>query len=563
MNRVVVGLLSLVISVIILVVSFNIWHNWLITIGTGIGLVIVLYMSRLFIFKAKKPSSNEIDNVYYVGFLFTIGMLIFTTHEISAQPSDEWKNFIPFFTIGLSATAIALFMRLVLLSIYSSDDNEDDQKAIEFMRRLATLSEDFGNVSDNISTLAKNTQQRAGQLANTFDEFDKDIQTLKQKLKDASTTIDAFADHSQNHMQVFYKRLDTATAQFDQHLAQQLDASVKRNQAHAQALGKVFSDAAIAFDQHLDEQLEASVKHNQAHAQALGKVFSDAAIALDQHLDEQLAKSTEKFDAHMAEASRASLEKTAALVDAATQAFASAIDRVIAEANRIRQEAETISFKEAADAIEKLTAAASTTQERAEKIANRLESLDRLEKVLAQIDKTADGLAGIAQSAGASTAALSSLGESASRSAASLDAQFVELRKTLEESIADVARRVSRLAGQLESDADAIGHVAGTTDELGGTLEKFKQLADACSASLGRLLPVLADFKPGQPPDSFGTADEAFRLLAQIAETLRKIADRQTQLDNTLRSLQVASETLVQRQLEANGPPFPRHFKAK
>jgi hypothetical protein len=403
-------------------------------------------------------SDNDIDGVYYYGFLITLGTLAVTIVAVGViigidpeSLSRHLTKIVPQFGFGLLATGLALLARLRLLGKDEEARAKPDvyQSAERLAGKIDKLVYRFDAVSQKIGNLADQAQARSDSLLAAYDVAETQ----------------------------FHERLDKAAALFGQRLR-----------------------AGEAQFKQVEDELDAAAKRAQAQGQQMELEFQQAAA---------------QFSQYLAQAAQESLAQTGAAIGLSVEPFGRAVAQLAAEAGRLRPEMETVSFdaaakrleafvwamegalgsaqaaadasgQNAAAAIRTLAAAAQETHDLAARVADNLGRLEGLDGLVAQIGQVGQGLEKIALDAGRSGDSLRDFGLGA-REAASASAE---------------------LGRRLDNVADSFTQTANANRD---TSEILARLADTSRATHALALGIAA--RLDKKPWYLKTVGEAWRDL--------------------------------------------------
>jgi len=122
--------------------------------------------------KKKLLSPSEIDSVYYFGFLVTVITLVSTAIAIGiAAKLPELKWILLQFGLGLIATGIALFARLMLMTKSTSEVELDVVESSKLLVAAVTnVSGEFDNASYLVKSFFDQLQIRMNDLVRTTEE---------------------------------------------------------------------------------------------------------------------------------------------------------------------------------------------------------------------------------------------------------------------------------------------------------------------------------------------------------------------------------------------------------
>ena len=349
-----------------------------------------LSLYHLALFRKRLLTPTEIDSVYYFGFLVTVVTLVSTAISLGlATTTPNLRWILLQFGLGLVATGYALFARLHLISKSTSTAE--------------------GDVVNSTEKLAKNVERVAG-------EFDK-----------AAFQVAAFVEQTERRLTQLVDQTSNSFSDLEHRTASK------------------FASAEAKFEQRM-------VEAQNAFNQALAKSASLA------------------------------LERAAGVIDQATKNFSSAISAVMEEIIRIQSEAEGISFSKAseritqfstemelsitsistatneavkagASSVAELAATFNKTARLATEITKKLDSLDRLNELIASIQNASVAISGIAKTSVEAESALSSLAVKTALAEQGIrEGVIVPLENTsFAKVLGDVESRLST-AGQLMSD---------------------------------------------------------------------------------------------------------------
>jgi hypothetical protein len=557
-------------------------------IGFGISFAtVVIYHVQLY--RKNNPTTFEIDSIYYFGFLITILTLASTIIYIglNGNIAQHRVQIVIQFGFGLFATAYALLARLHLLGKQENDSKPDTTQATDQLtHKIELLNSRFDSLGQSITTLAGSAQARSQSLLETFERTETQF---NERLNRTAGLFEqsALASHAKLKLAV-----------------NELEAATQRAQAREQQLETEFNQASQKFNTHLAETSKASLEKTAGAIEKATERFSDAINALiknTQARELQQAQAfevaVEKFNAHLAETTKDSLEKTSKLIG-------QAVSDLSAEIERLQNEAQSLSFKEAAQnlasfiksmetslgsvqsavdtasqnaaaAIHKLTAAARDTHVLAVEIDQNLDSLKNLDRMVAQIRNAGEGLDQLAHRATQSGDSLQGLGGTAQRTA-SFVGQFAQATDAAANSLApmptvnreaiesivkltgttrdthalalqiaaslDNLKGLEKLAANIEQAGQGLERVSAGAAQSGGALLGLAQNAREATSNSGELNQQLRGTAAAlnQVTNASGVAIQG---IEGLAHTTRKTHDMAVEISESLKVLGAATQT--------------------
>lgn len=97
-------------------------------------------------------TSDDVDSVYYLGFLVTIMTLVASAISLSMESGPpRLSSIVLHFASGLAATAVALYSRIMLLADMSKDSDEEERAAAKVLAGTEQLADRLSQASGAMS----------------------------------------------------------------------------------------------------------------------------------------------------------------------------------------------------------------------------------------------------------------------------------------------------------------------------------------------------------------------------------------------------------------------------
>lgn len=551
--------------------------NNLAIFGGGILVASAIYWHYRRTSRKVPLSDSDIDGVYYFGFIITIVTLVCTILHV-AYINDISKystQIITQFGLGLAFTAGALICRMFLLFDQEKKTAQNAAQATDQLtQKIELLTDHFDLLSQSITALADNANTRSLSLLKTFENTETQFKT---RLNNTSAAFEKSAKINEAKLDQATKELETAT-QMAQRREQQLELELK--QATEQFNNELKKVTKLSFDKTSDTIDKATARFSEA---------TDTLIKNTQDRELQQAKAfaaaLEEFDLHLARSTKSSLEKTADLINQAAAPFTQAATGLGTEIERLKLEASTLDFGEAsrnlggfikametslgsiqstvdtasqnaAEAINKLTAAARDTHVLAVEIDQNLDSLKNLDRMVAQIRNAGEGLDQLAVRATQSGDSLQGLG-GAAQGAANQAGQFAQMAETAINSLApmpavnrEAIESIAKLTSTARETHALALQIAASLDNL-RNLEKLVAHIDQAGMGLERVSAGAAQ-SGGALSGLAHTTRETMAASKELSEHLHGTSVSLTQLTEVNRNASVSIAKLTDTSLKTH-----------
>lgn len=249
----------------------NVAQVWVTVYPVSIMLIyagIVLYNRR-----AQLREDQSGDNLYYLGFLFTLVSLSFALYQFNGE--DATAKIIENFGIALATTITGLVLRVCFNQMRTDPAGTEREARMELADAAAQLRTDLLEVTQTMkSTLTAVVQQTAEAMMDYGKHFDQAAETIIAKTDEAHA---AFIENS--------KKLNQTTGKFVQGV-EALLARIDNIQAPADLIGSKLEPAIELITQAADE-IRQRAKGDERIVTQLGKLIENA-ITASQHLEEKV-----------------------------------------------------------------------------------------------------------------------------------------------------------------------------------------------------------------------------------------------------------------------------------
>ncbi|MEI7868820.1 MAG: hypothetical protein WCI11_13090 [Candidatus Methylumidiphilus sp.] len=489
------------------------WIGLLVGLSCIIGPIVWYYYKLLNKLKHEGSlSDTDIDSIYYFGFLITLITLAVTIVIVGVYSdiiSGHLTKIIPQFGFGLLATGVALLCRLDLLSKEEFNRKQGPNQAAERqIQNIEEISSRFDTLSLKISDLANNTQTRSLSLLSTFDFVETQFQ---ERLNKAVELFDHLIQTSGGKLKQAKNELETAN---------------KNVQVREKRLELEFNGAITKFNEHLTQAAQDSLGKTTAVIEQSIQKFAESVVGLSDEIG-RLQKDV----------------KTLNFNHAAKQigAFAKAMETSLGSI----QSAVEITSQNAAEAINKLTAAAKDVQAIAVGIAENLDSLKNLDQLVAQIDRAGVGLWKLSDYAAQSGDSLLGLGGSA-REAATASGH-------LSQNVEGASISFAQLAGSNHKAIEAIAKLAEIANDTHAIAVKITENLN----SLKNLDPLVAQISHATESleKLFSGATQSSLSLAGMGKNVHALSTASSELTKNLLSTSSALVKFADTSKETQGLP--------
>lgn len=249
----------------------NVAQVWVTIYPVSIMLIyagIVLYNRR-----AQLREDQSGDNLYYLGFLFTLVSLSFALYQFNGE--DATAKIIENFGIALATTITGLVLRVCFNQMRTDPVGTEREARMELADAAAQLRTDLLEVTQTMkSTLTAVVQQTAEAMMDYGKHFDQAAETIIAKTDEAHS---AFIENS--------KKLNQTTGKFVQGV-EALLARIDNIQAPADLIGSKL-EPAVESIRHAAEEIRQRAKGDERMVTQLGKLIENA-INASQHLEEKV-----------------------------------------------------------------------------------------------------------------------------------------------------------------------------------------------------------------------------------------------------------------------------------
>jgi hypothetical protein len=398
--------------------------------------------------RARLLSSNEIDSVYYFGFLVTIITLVTTAISIGlTENKPDLKWVLLQFALGLVATGYALFARLHLLTISATSVEVDTVDSIEKLaKNVEKVAKEFDNAGFQVQAFVERTEQRLAQFE-----------------QETVTRMDAVGVH-------FDQKLAASQIAFQEGLNKSVELTLEKT-------ARTMAAATLQFSNAISSVMEEIIRM-QSEAEGISFTLASQRIS---EFSNEMASSIDSITTSVHESAIASsgavselaatFNKTAKLASEISKKL-SALDGVIALVSSIQDAATAIdNFSQSTTEAEAAISSLSVKTTQAE------ESIR--EKVTKPLESVKLGLA------------LSNFEASFSTASTSFNSNLVSLSQLFP----SIEAEASTLSGKMSSVANSIskmGDAMSTSPtELNAAIQHLKTQIASVSTAIEIALPQL------------------------------------------------------------------------
>lgn len=447
-------------------------------------------------------SQQEVDSVYYFGFLITIASLaagVYFFQQAGSEPtSEDVKSLMRQFAVGIAATAYAVFARMHLASRSAGSDVRDPQ---ELLNAQVLQVQDILQHMSAVSVAAMALTQSLDSARD---------QVLKQSAKQMADA------------------LNEVTRQFSAHLSESLMSLNAISQQVRTTLGTVNELTVEQAIPRALRELSSASKALSENTLAAASASLEAATAIS-----MVGQEFRGMQGAIASgrAGMAALEDVATSLkafDAATASSAEAVTGNAAEIIRITGE-----LRDVGDAV---STAPRTMKRLADQVERTAEGMDFLAGVAAKLDDAANGLGRAAGSADSLLAGLDGIARVAPGVASGLE----EVRAGTE----DTTKVMGALTKSMQSAGTAVSRLeiaAGSLEQGNAGLAQLARESAVLASGLSKLTAQIAESQreltgaTGQVTAAAATSAAALkRDLESATESASLVSQRLVTLVNTI-----------------------------